>query len=253
MSSYISFMKKEFIEYTRTYKLFIMGIVFLLFGMMNPVVAKFAPELIKTAMPEMNIDIPEPTAMDSWAQFFKNVGQLGVVTLVIVFSGLMSNELSKGTLINMLTKGLKRSTVILSKFTMATIIWTISYLLCFGVSYVYTAYFWSMDGMNHVFLAFSSLWLFGVLLINLVILGGILFKNTFGSLLLTGGSIAVMGFLNIVPRLKKYNTLSLASYNMSILNAQMAVSDFVPAFVVCFILIVTLLVISILIFNKKQI
>lgn len=251
MRAYLAFTKKEFTENLRTYKLLIMGAVFLLFGMMNPVLAKFTPEIINAA--GLNIDIPTPIALDSWAQFFKNAGQMGLLVLIIVFCGIMASEFSRGTLVNILTKGLKRSTVILAKFTMATVIWTLSYLLCYVVTYCYTAYFWSMDGMNHIFLSFFSLWLYGLLLIVLLILGGVLFKNIFGSLLLTGGTVIVMSLINISPKLQKYNPITLSSDNMSLLSAQKAVSDFMPALMICAALIVVLMMISITVFNKKQI
>lgn len=251
MRAYLAFTKKEFTENLRTYKLLIMGAVFLLFGMMNPVLAKFTPEIIKAA--GLNIDIPTPIALDSWAQFFKNAGQMGLLVLIIVFCGIMASEFSRGTLVNILTKGLKRSTVILAKFTMATVIWTLSYLLCYAVTYCYTAYFWSMDSMNHIFLSFFSLWLYGLLLIVLLILGGVLFKNIFGSLLLTGGTVIVMSLINISPKLQKYNPITLSSDNMSLLSAQKAVSDFMPALIICAALIVALMMISIAVFNKKQI
>lgn len=251
MRAYLAFTKKEFTENLRTYKLLIMGAVFLLFGMMNPVLAKFTPEIIKAS--GVNIDMPTPTALDSWGQFFKNVGQMGLLVLVIVFCGIMANEFSHGTLINILTKGLKRSTVILSKFTMAAIIWTLSYLLCYVVSYYYTAYFWSMNGMSHIFLTFFSLWLYGVLLITLVILGGVLFKNIYGSLLLTGGAVIVMTLINISPKLQKYNPITLSGDNMSLLTAQKAVSDFTPALIICAVLIVAVMITSIAVFNKKQV
>lgn len=254
MRAYISFIKKEFTENLRTYRLFIMGAVFLLFGFMNPAIAKIMPEIVKAATPAgMEINIPTPTALDSWAQFFKNVGQTGLLVLVIVFCGIMANEFSRGTLINVLTKGMKRSTVIFSKLTMAVIIWSLSYLLCFAVSYFYTAYFWKMDVMNHVFLTFFSLWLYGVLLITLVIIGGILFKSIYGSLLLTGGAVVAMSLINIAPKLQKYNPITLASGNMSLLTAQKAVSDFTPAVIICAALIIALTAASVAIFNKKQI
>jgi ABC-2 type transport system permease protein len=254
MRAYIAFTKKEFMENLRSYKILIMAAVFLLFGIMSPALAKVMPDLLKTAIPAgMKINIPTPTALDSWGQFFKNVGQMGLLVLVIVFCGIMANEFSRGTLINMLTKGLKRSTVIFSKFTAATVIWTLSYLLCYIITYFYTAYFWKMAGMHHIFLTFFSLWLFGVFLITLVILGGTLFKTIYGSLLLTGGAVTVMMLINIAPKLHKYNPGILASDNMSLLTAQKDVSDFTPALIICAVCIVAFVTISVLVFNKKQV
>ncbi len=253
MRAYFAFTKKEFIENLRTYKLMIMITVFLIFGVMSPLFAKFMPEILKAAgLDASALGMSTPSAMDSFAQFFKNIGQMGLLVLVIVFSGIMANELSKGSLINILTKGMKRSTVILSKFTMATVIWTISYLLSLMVTYAYTAYYFTIENTSNVFLAFSSMWLFGVLLIAIVILGGVLFKNVYGSLLLTGGIVVVMMIVNIVPILQKYNPITLVSDNLQLIAAQKTALDFIPAVIICAVLISISVVTSVMIFNKKQ-
>ena len=253
MRAYFAFTKKEFTENLRTYKLMIMIVVFLIFGVMSPLFAKFTPEILKAAgLDASALGVGTPTAIDSFAQFFKNVGQLGLLVLVIVFSGIMANELSKGTLINILTKGMRRSTVILSKFIMATVIWTVSYLLCLAVTYAYTAYYFTIENISNAFLAFSSMWLFGVLLIAIVILGGVLFKNVYGSLLLTGGIVVVMTIVNIAPKLQKYNPITLSSDNMQLIMAQKATSDVMPAVIICAVLTIVSVIASIMIFNKKQ-
>jgi ABC-2 type transport system permease protein len=165
----------------------------------------------------------------------------------------MASEFSKGTLINMLTKGLPRPTVILAKFTAATALWTLSYVLCFAVTYFYTAYFWSMAGIMNLFLSVFCLWLFGVLLISLLIFGGVLFGNVYGSLLLTGSAIVLMMLLNIVPAVQKYNPMTLSADNMALLIMQKTASDFIPAIIICTISVFAIIITSIALFNKKQI
>jgi len=136
-----AFLKKEFFEYTKTYKLFIMLMIFIIFGITNPLIAKLMPEIVGSLVTDgVVITLPEPTAYDAWAQFFKNATQMGLFVMVILFSGVLSSELSKGTLINLLTKGLSRTAVILSKYTCMVSVWTISISLCFGLTYGYTAY-----------------------------------------------------------------------------------------------------------------
>lgn len=254
MRTYLAFTKKEFVENLRTYKLMIMGAVFLIFGILSPLTAKFIPDILKMAgIDPAAMGMSSPTVMDSWAQFFKNTSQMGLLVLVIVFCGSMANEFSKGTLVNILTKGMKRSTVILSKFTMASIIWTVSYLLCLAVCWCYTAFYFTTSGLNNIFISFFSMWMYGILLIALVIFGGVLFKNIFGSLLLTGGVTVVMTLLNIIPKFQEYNPITLSSDNMALLMAQKGVSDVFPAVLICAILILAIIGASILTFNKKQI
>lgn len=254
MRCYVAFIKKEFVENVRTYKFYIMIAVFLLLGMMNPITAKITPQLLKSFMPEgVSIAINDPTALDSWAQFFKNVPQMGLIVLVIIFSGIMANEFSRGTLINVLTKGLPRSLVILSKFTMAAVLWTLNYILCFGVTYGYTAYFWNNDSVRNIGFSAFCLWLFGVLLLAVILFGGVLFKNNYGSLLFTGGLSVLMLLMNIAPKLQKFNPITLASKNMALLTGNMTISDFRTSVLICCAVTIAFLAAAIMIFNKKQI
>ncbi|HOP10189.1 MAG TPA: ABC transporter permease [Oscillospiraceae bacterium] len=251
---YTAFLKKELTESSRTHKLLILVIVFLLFGIMSPVTAKILPDIMSSVMPEdMILTLPTPTALDSWGQFFKNVSQMGLIVVVLVFGGIMAGEFSKGTLVNMLTKGLSRPVVILSKFTSAVLIWTAIYALCFGVAYAYTAYFWSMDNVSNLFLSTAGLWVYGVLLITELILGGILFKGNYGGLLFTFGLVAVTLLVSIAPTWNKYNPISCGNLNTGLLSGQVAPADFYPAMIVCGGLIALFLTAAILVFNKKQV
>jgi len=70
VKGYFAFLKKEFFEYTKTYKLFIMLMIFIIFGITNPLIAKLMPEIVGSLVTDgVVITLPEPTAYDAWAQF----------------------------------------------------------------------------------------------------------------------------------------------------------------------------------------
>jgi len=92
-----------------------------------------------------------------------------------------------------------------------------------------------------------------ILLISALILGGILFKNSFGGLLLAFGIVAISLVLTIVPDLNKFNPISIVSSNMGLLSGQILASDFSSAMMVCGGLTIVIVAIAILVFNKKQI
>ncbi|MDR1432056.1 MAG: ABC transporter permease [Propionibacteriaceae bacterium] len=253
MKAFAVFTKKELTESLRTYRLAVLLAVFALLGIMSPLTAKMLPDILGAIdLGGMTLNLPEPTAMDSWTQFFKNVGQMGVLALIIIFSGIMASEFSRGTLVNLLAKGLRRETVILAKFTAATLLWTLAYLLCLGVAASYTAYYWEIELQNAP-LAFGGMWLFGELLIALLILGGTLFANFYGSLLLTGGVTAVLSVLGIVPKLAKYNPISLSGGTLALLDGQASAGDFVTAVVICALCVVALLAASLAVFRRKRV
>lgn len=252
MRAFIAMTKKEFLESIRTYKLFIIVAVFLLFGMLNPITAKIMPKLLSSFMPEgMTITLGEPHTIDSWIQFYKNMSTQ-LILFVIVYSGIVPNELTKGTLINMLTKGLPRKSVILSKFTATISIWTVSYLICFVITLVYTMYLLPGELPNIIFAA-CCMWLFGILEIAMMLFGGVLSGSIYGSLLLAGGFTGLLMLANIVPKFEEYNPYLLSTGCVSLLTSERAPSDFYVSIIVTLAFILLIMISSICSFNKKQI
>ena len=110
MRSLLAFTKKEITEQARTGKLLFLGILFVLFGIMNPAVAKLTPWLMEQmadSLADMGMNITEVTvtAMDSWVQFFKNI-PMALIAFVLLESSIFTKEYRSGTLILSLTKGL---------------------------------------------------------------------------------------------------------------------------------------------------
>ena len=145
MKQLIAFTKKEFLELIRTGKIYILLIIFVIFGIMNPAIAKLTPwmfDMLADTMKEQGIIIKDVavTAMTSWEQYYKNMSMQFIV-LVIMFCGILTSEYQKGTLINMLTKGLPRWKVILAKSITLFISWSICYWLTFGITTLQTTSF----------------------------------------------------------------------------------------------------------------
>jgi len=252
MRDFIAFTKKEFIENVRTYRLYILGAVFLFIGIINPLTALFLPEILGSIDIGGIIELSEPTAMDSWIQFFSNT-TLGMLALIISYCGIMANEFSRGTLVNLLTKGMRRQIVIWSKFLSTSIIWTGAYLLCLGVTYAYTVFYWSGAEWNQPIISFLAPWLFGIFIIVLLIFGGVLTGTFSGTLLTSGVVIVLLNLLNIVPTFQRFNPVTLASGTINLLNFQNELADYLPAIIITLIASASVLIISVIVFNKKKI
>ena len=254
MKNFFIFLKKELVEYAKTYKLFIMLIVFTIFGITNALMAKLLPEILGSLVTDgFAITIPEPTALDSWAQFFKNATQMGLIVTVIVFSGILSSELSRGTLINMLTKGLSRHAVILSKYIAMLLIWTVSLLVCFVLTLGYTIYLFPEGDTANLAFSVFCLWLFGMFLLAIVLFASTLTRKNYGCLLLTGAGASACMLLNLFPAAHDYNPVSLATDNMGILAGTIEASSLNCAVIIAAVLSLVLVIASLLVFRKKQI
>ena len=254
MRGYTAFLQKEGTEHLRTYRLFILLTAFFLFGMMSPLAAKLLPQILASAMPEgISITLPDPSAIDSWSQFFKNISQMGLIVTVILFSGVLGTELSKGTLINMLTKGLSRSAVMLSKFTGLALVWTLSYALAFLVCWGYTVYLFPGEMLPHLGFSVFCLWLFGIFLLASLMFAASLTKNSYGTLLIVCLMLGALYLLNIFPDLQAYNPVALSSQNVALLQNAVSVSDVTDAVIVTLCSSAALIAASVLIFRKRLI
>src|SRR5690606_12654098 len=103
----IPLFKKEWDSYFLTNKSLILFTIFIALGILNPFTAKIIPYLIENMLGEAYESLMnEPTAVDSWLQFFKNVPQLGLIAFLLMMANSMSKELQDGTLSIFLAKGL---------------------------------------------------------------------------------------------------------------------------------------------------
>ena len=96
-------------EFIRTGKIWILLIIFILFGIMNPAIAKLTPWMVETmsdSLAESGMVLTEVkvNAMTSWNQFYKNIS-MALIIFALMLSGILTTEYQKGTLVNMLTKG----------------------------------------------------------------------------------------------------------------------------------------------------
>lgn len=208
MNELLAFTKKEYLETLRSGKLVILTILFLLFGIMNPAIAKLTPwmmTLLADSLSETGLIVTgvQVDALTSWTQFFKNI-PIALIALVLIYSGAFTKEYQSGTLVLLLTKGLSRRKVVLAKSILILSVWTFCYWLCFAVTYGYNAYFWDNGIACSLFPAAGGWWLFGVWIISLTVFFSTVFSNTAGVLAGTGGMALASYLLGIFPRVQEY-------------------------------------------------
>ena len=146
MKSLLALMRKEYMEATRTGKIMIIILLFVLFGIMSPAVAKLTPWMMKMlsdSMAESGLIVTnvQVDALTSWTQFFKNI-PIALIAFVLIFSDIFTKEYKSGTLLLVLTKGLSRYKVVLAKTVLLLSIWTVGYEICFTITYgCYNAFY----------------------------------------------------------------------------------------------------------------
>jgi ABC-2 type transport system permease protein len=215
-------LRKELLEQWRSYRLFIVVVVLLLFGgLMAPLSVKYTPELLKALAPngeEIAKLIPAPTATAAVEEYVGNIGQFGVLAALLVTMGAVAQEKDKGTAALMLVKPLPRGVFLAAKFVALGITFTISVLVAAVACYYYTMLlFESLDVAS--WLALNGL----MLLFLLVYVALTLFCSTLSRSQLVGGGLAfgllmVLTVLGGLPKIGEYLPGRLASWAGRLVN-----------------------------------
>lgn len=253
MKTFIAFTKKELLESIRSGRLMILLVLFTLFGIMNPAIAKLTPWMLEMMADElagsgMTVTTVDVNAITSWVQFFKNI-PMALIVFVCLFGGIFTKEYSSGTLILILTKGLARYKIVLAKALHMLILWSAGYFLCFGITYAYNAYFWDNSITNGLMPAVMNWYLFGIFTVCLCVFFSIISKSSSAVLIGTGGVVFLSYLLEMIPRVRKLcptrlmNTAHIAGGN---------IPDLALSLTVAVVISVACIAVSIPIFNKKQ-
>lgn len=255
MRQLIAFTKKELMEQLRTGKLLLFAIVFCLFGVMNPAIAKLTPwmmELMSEQLAEsgMIVSAMEVNDLTSWIQFFKNM-PMALIVFLVLFSGILTSEYQKGTLINVVTKGMIRWRIFISKMGVMMVVWTLGCLVSYGITFAYNAFFWDNSAAYHVFSAVVCFYLLGLWLISVLGMASVFVNSSGAVILLVGTAYVISYLLAMFPAVKEYLPVSLMD-SAAMLAGTKDIGDYAAAVVVTVVLIVVQTIISVIAFNKKN-
>ncbi len=255
MNAQIAFLRKEMLEQTRSGRLMLLGILFVLFGIMNPAIAKLTPwllEMMSDSLAGSGMIVTDVTvsAMDSWVQFFKNV-PMALIAFVLTQSSIFTKEYESGTLVLSLTKGLHRDAVLAAKTSVLAVLWTGCYWMHFGITYAYNAYFWDNAVAKNLLFSVACWWLFGLWVIALMVLFSALSGANTGVLLGTGGVVLASFLLGLLPKLQKYMPTRLMDGN-ALIYGTADVGAYTAALMVAAAVSVICIVVSIPLFREKQ-
>lgn len=250
-----AFLKKEWMEMVRTGRATILLLVFCLFGIMNPAIAKLTPwmmTVMSDALEESGFILTTVTvdAMTSWTQFYKNI-PMALLIFILLISQNFTAEYQKGTLIPVITKGLSRRKIVAAKTIMMIGSWTVGYFLCYGITLGYNAYFWDNSIASYHIFGAVCYWLFGVWVIALMI-----FFSTFSSSstqVLLGTGIITVGIymLKMFPKLSTFLPSKLMD-GMSLLQGIEKPQEYFISILVSCVICVLFILMSLICFDRRK-
>ena len=255
MRKVIVLVKKELMESSRKYKLLVMLISFFLIGIISPIGTKYLGEILRQLLPEGYVlNVRKASEIEAYFQFFKNLSQIGLIVLIFVTSSLMSEELEKRTIVNVLTKGIDRKYIIISKFLSSSLIWAISYTISFVAFRYYVGVFWKNE-ISILPVTYSNLIVFeyGLLIIGINLLLGLILKNRILTVVFCFIFNLLQMFISIFPQMYKILPISLLSQCVYIVEGKITIAETSIATVITLVCIILSLLLAIYLFRRKEI
>lgn len=250
--SFLAALRKEWLEQWRTYRLLMLGVVLIVFGLLSPLIAKYTPEIIRLipngeAMAQL---IPAPTVIDAVTQYIKNIGQLGVILALLLTMGAVAQERDKGTAAMMLVKPLPRVTFLVAKFTALALMFAATIAMAGAACYYYT---WLLFGALNAprWLALNGL----MLVLVLVYVALTLFCSVVTRSQAAAGGLAlcllfILGLVGSIPSLGEYLPGQLTAWGGGLMAGE--AEAFWPALWVSVGIIVVALMGARLIFERQE-
>lgn len=255
MKQLTAFIKKEFLSQLRDGKIIILSSLFCLFGILNPATAKMLPWLFEMMSKQLAgngvvLTAAKVDARTSWTQFFKNMPVLTII-FIVMSSSILTLEYQEGTLIHVITKGLKRWKILISKLIVMYVIWTAGYLMAFTITYSYNAIFWDNRIAQNLSFAVFGYYLVGLWLISIILLVSSFLNSAYAVTLSVGAGIIISYLLGFLPALQPYVPTFMLDAN-GLLTGAVGSSQCSASVGITVFLILLNVLLSVLLFNKRQ-
>ncbi|WP_148300259.1 ABC transporter permease [Paenibacillus sp. JCM 10914] len=134
-------LQKEFLEMIRSYKIAIILLIFIVLTVMQPVMFKLLPQLLKDLSDLPNgsvIQIPTPDATTIMATSLGKFGVIGSIVVIIMTMGTIVNERLSGVASLVLVKPIGKSGYYWAKIISNSILVAISMLIAMAITAITT-------------------------------------------------------------------------------------------------------------------
>ncbi|TJY38522.1 ABC transporter permease [Cohnella pontilimi] len=159
MNAFVVLWKKEWTEAARTSKLIWLPAVFVLLGITQPLLAKFMPDILKSAgnLPAGTvIEIPPAQPGEVLGQTLSQFGSLGVLAICLAFMGMLSGERRSGTAAWILVKPVSSIAYMAAKWAVSTMVTLGSFALGYAAAWYETAVLIGVPDTGHALAAGSA-------------------------------------------------------------------------------------------------
>ena len=177
MSMTYVLLKKELLEHLKTYRLLIIVGVLLSFGLSTPLLLVYLPEILRLGGEDLGISLPAFTSADALKGFLDSVGQVGLLTTILVGMGAIALERERGTAALVLSKPVGIGPFVLAKFLGLAAVLTLGLIAGAIGCFAYTAILLGTPALGPFLIASLLAWLYLMVVLALTLLLSAAFRS----------------------------------------------------------------------------
>jgi ABC-2 type transport system permease protein len=220
MNGFAMFARKEATEILRTWRIWVLPGMLLFFALTGPILAKFTPQIVGAVggseLAGVMKALPTPTHFDAYAQWAKNLTQIALIAIIIVYGALVSSERKSGTAILVLTKPVSRAAFVTAKAVVHSVFLALTVVAGTLVTWGGTALVFGTAPGGPLWSSAMAWLAFGVLFIAIMTLLSSLLSSQAGAAGIGLGVFAVLSVSALWAPLAKYSPAGLTSAAMSL-------------------------------------
>lgn len=192
MIGFRALLRKEFRETLRTWRIWVLPSVLVFFALTGPPTARYTREILTSALGDQAgmIPMPDPTYLDSYAQWTKNLAQIVLFVLIVMLGGVIAGERRQGTAVLVLTKPVTRAAFVLAKALSSTILVVASTIVATVLTWLVTVALFPEAPLGALAAATGSWLLLAILFVAIMVLASCVADATAGA--------AGLGFLGFI-------------------------------------------------------
>jgi ABC-2 type transport system permease protein len=213
MNGFTVFARKEAREILRTWRVWVLPGILAFFALTGPFLARFTPEIVGALAGSQlgGLKIPTPTYLDAYAQWIKNLSQIALFALIIIYGSIISAETKSGTAVLVLTKPVSRTAFVIAKASVHSVFLAVLVVIGTLLTWGLTAAVFGKAPGSALWSAALAWLVFGVLFIALMTLFSVLIGSAAGAAGAGLGAYALMSIAAIWKPLGTYSPAGLAT------------------------------------------
>ena len=254
MGSFKAYFIKEIKESIRNHKYLILAVGFIFWALLDPLMLKLLPLLLKNYMPvDVSVLFSTFTRDTAFQTFLKDLFQIGSLFIIFTLMGIISNEVYSKNLVFPYSRGLKPAGMVIAKYIHYLITISLFILVAFLTNYLYIIRLFS-GGLLSINIVFKSSLLY--ILYYAVLLSFLLYLSSLFKRSIIPGIVTLV-FAYSLSILNQFKTIRNYFPNYLFLKAadikNIFDSSLIPTVIISFCIIILLVYLSILRMKKIDI